>query len=175
MKSILTVENTIEQVIQTEIKELVYYKGAPYVKFLLLSIAVEFLGACMDKHDFQDHQQSLIRFNKALKKLFPKKYHKYAKKDSDINLFKDLRSGMIHKLSPLTQRIKLTERRHLKKGQDINMKEDNNGNLFIVLEDFYDDIDNACEKLKRINKAGSLPTKKMEQDYIMVSKNILKK
>jgi hypothetical protein len=103
----LTVEDTINQVIQKEMKELVYFQGAPYVKFVLLSVAVEFLGACLDSHEFHDEKQSQERFNNALK-LFPKKYHKFAKKDSKINLFKELRCGMIHKLSPLSSVIRLT-------------------------------------------------------------------
>ena len=119
----------------------------------------------MDKHDFEDNSQSHDRFNKSLNELFPKKYHRYAKKDSTINLFQELRCGMIHKLSPLSSRIRLTERKHLQAGQEINMTEIND-ELYLVLEDIYEDLHNACEKLKKLNINKKLPTKKMEKPYL---------
>ncbi|HRN41379.1 MAG TPA: hypothetical protein PK649_04800 [Vicingus sp.] len=167
MKSILNVENTIQTVIQGEIKELINFNGAPFIKFQLIVTAIEFLGACMDQHEFSKNEESESRFNNAIIKLFPKKYHKYAKKDTEINLFRDLRCGMIHKLCPLTTKIRLTERRHLQENANINSSEIK-GDLYLVLEDFYEDLDAACEKLKTRNRKNKLPTKKMEQPYITV-------
>ncbi len=167
MKTTLTVENSINTIIQGEIKELINFKGAPFIKFQLIVTAIEFLGACMDQHDFTKNEKSEERFNKAITELFPKKYHKYAKKNTEIDLFRDLRCGMIHKLSPLTTKIRLTERHHLQPGQDVNATEINN-DLYLVLEDFYTDLFDACEKLKKLNFSKKLPTKKMELPYIDV-------
>jgi len=169
MTTKLTITDTINTVIQGEIKELIEYNGAPFIKFQLIVTAIEFLGACLDNHKFEDNEKSEIRFNKALVKLFPKPYKKYSKKDSEISLYKQLRCGMIHKLRPLSSKIRLTERRHLNKGQEVHMTEIDN-DLFLVLEDFYADLYKACDELKKMDKNGKLPTKKMEQEYITVHK-----
>ena len=165
----LTVTDTINTVIQGEIKELIEYNGAPFIKFQLIVTAIEFLGACLDNHKFEDNEKSEIRFNKALVKLFPTSYKKYSKKDSEISLYKQLRCGMIHKLRPLSSKIRLTERRHLNKDKKVHMTEIDN-DLYLVLEDFYDDLYNACEKLKELDEKRKLPTKKMGQEYITVHK-----
>lgn len=170
MKTVYSVEAAVRQIIQTEIKELVEYNGAPYIKFLLLSVAIEFLGACMDSHAFEDDRQSKDRFNKALKKLFPKKYHKYSKKGAKINLFRDFRCGMIHKLRP-SNGVRFSERKYHNPGVNEHLLE-KDGRLLLVLEDFYDDLDIACENLKKLARENKLPTKKLEEEYIRVTETI---
>ncbi|NWL03596.1 hypothetical protein DM790_22480 [Flavobacterium collinsii] len=165
MKDILTVKNTIEKIIQGEIKEIIQFEKAPFIKFQLLSTSLEFLGACMDNKEFYAKKSSEERFNKALIKLMPKKYHKYAKNDSAISLYSILRCGMIHKLRPLNDTILLSERKNIE--GDINMTEINN-QLIIILEDFYDDINQACENLKKLYETKKLPNKKLEENYIEV-------
>lgn len=161
----LSVEDTVRKIIQGEIKTIIAYEGAPFIKFQLICTAIEFLGACMDQHNFVDPKQSEDRFNDALRELFPKNYHKYAKKDSTISLFRELRCGMVHKLSPCSSKVRLTERKHVSPGQTVHVVE-SEGDLYLVLEDFYQDLDKACERLITMHNAGKLPTKKMEQGYI---------
>jgi len=164
-RTILSVDHTLTQVIQGEIGQLVAFDGAPYIKFQLLATSIEFLGACMDNHDFEDNKHSEARFNKALIKLFPKKYHKYAKKNSEPSLYVGLRCGMLHRFKPIGQ-ILLTERRHVG-DEDKHMKEFD-GILYLVLEDLFDDIHRACEGLREMSRKGKLPNQKIGQDYLAV-------
>lgn len=168
MKIKLNVEETINNVILGEIKQLIEFKEAPFIKFQLIVTSIEFLGACLDQHDFADNSHSEERFNTCLNKLFPKVYKKYAKNDSSISLYKELRCGMIHKLKPLSSKVRLTERRHIK-NQKVHMEE-SNGDLYIVLEDFFDDLVRACNKLKELSSKKKLPTQKMKQGYIIIEK-----
>ena len=168
MKYILSVKDTIELIIQGEIKDLVEYSKAPFIKFQILSTALEFLGACMDNKDFAEERVSEERFNKAITKLMPKKYHKYAKKDASINLYSILRCGMIHKLKPLNDKVILTERKNVVKDKKLNMTENDNKQLIVVLEDFYEDIYTACENLKKLYEIKKLPNNKLAEKYIEV-------
>lgn len=145
-RTVLDVTKTINAVIQGEIRELIEFEKAAYIKFQLIVTSIEFLGACLDKLPFEDNKQSEKRFNKALKNLFPKQYHKYAKASASPNLYQGLRCGMLHKFKP-SGPILLTERRHLKNNENLHMTEVD-GILYLVLEDFYDDLFKACEDLK---------------------------
>jgi hypothetical protein len=164
----MTVQETINSVIQGEVKELIKYQGAPFIKFQLIVTSIEFLGACLDQHDFETKDHSEQRFNAAISKLFPKKYHKYAKSNSSINLYRDLRCGMIHKLRPLGTAIGLAS----KQNSPCKHLEIKNETLILVLEDFYEDLYAACESLKKKNLSKKLPTKKMEGKYLSIHNNI---
>lgn len=137
---ILSALQAVEATIQDELKSLIEYQKAPYIKFVLIATSIEFLGACLDKKDWiPKKSQSEIRFNVALKKLFPKAYHKYANSKASIYLYKDFRCGMVHKLNQ-SRNIRLTERRHEKAG----------------------------EKLKILYQKKKLPNRKLEDDYIHI-------
>lgn len=164
---ILSALKAVEATIQDELKSLIDYPKAPYIKFILIATSIEFLGACLDQKEWKPKtSEAENRFNNSLKKLFPKEYHKYAKKDAPISLYEDFRCGMVHKLNQ-SRNIRLTERRHEKDNDKLHLKEIDN-QLVLVLEDFYEDLYKACEKLKILYYKKKLPNRKLEDDYIYI-------
>ena len=174
-KSTLTIISTIQTVIINEIGGLIYFDGksnkdvfeqkSPYIKFLPIISSIEFLGACYDELPFDTtrlDKEDIVerRFNAALKNLFDKKYLPYTKSDSEFYLYKKLRCKMIHQLRPgegifFTTRFESVQDKtgHLNKAEI---------GLILVLEDFYDDLKKAAEKLisqyqnnKITNKKGN--------------------
>lgn len=97
----LNVSETINAILINEFKSIIFnHEGVAYSKFLLLAVGIEYLGACLDNFPFNKPKESEKRFNRALKKLFDKKYHKYAKKSARIYLFEDFRCGFVHQFRP---------------------------------------------------------------------------
>lgn len=165
----LTLISSIEAIILTELKNIIYrYKGSPYIKFLLLVNSVEFLGSCLDEHEITKTKESEERFNKALKKLFDKKYHKYANKNSNPYFFSDLRCGMIHQLRPLNH-IAFTTREESEEDGNEHLKSNSDGHFILVLEDFYDDLEKATNKLIRDMKSGKITHKKGEKGFLDIT------
>lgn len=162
--------NIIEEVILREIKEIVYSKDcktAPYVKFIVIATAIEFLGACGDPHEFNTDQQSENRFNNGLK-YFPKKYIPFSKKDSKVYLYEDFRCHMIHQLRPSTK-ISLTERGRGYTHLDENIE---SGKTILILEDLYDDLEKAAKKFIKKSQTGKVANnKKINDDYVIISNN----
>ena len=164
---VLSALQAVKATIQDELKSLIDYPKAPYIKFVLIATSIEFLGACMDQKDWiPKKSQSENRFNNAIKKLFPKQYHKYANKGATINLFRDFRCGMIHKLNQESN-IRLTERRHESDNERLHLKIVDN-QLVLVLEDFYEDLNRACNELEKLYKNNKIPNRKLEDDYIHI-------
>lgn len=159
----------IKDVILREIKTIVYSpecKSAPYVKFVLIATGIEFLGACGDPHPYNKEKEGEDRFNAALNKYFNKKYQKYAKKGSAINLYEDFRCGMIHQLRP-THLINLTERG---KGHNHLDETTNPTKLHLVLEDFYDDLESAAlDLLKKIEQGKVSNVQKNKADFLEIN------
>jgi hypothetical protein len=151
----LTSKNIIEEVILREIKSIIYSKdcaSAPYSKSILIATAIEFLGACADTFEFATEKISEDRFNKGLS-YFNKKYHKYAKANSDIYLYRDFRCGLVHQLRP-TSKISLSERG---KG-DKNLEQTKDSpKLILVLEDLYDDLEKAANSFLKSANQGKIP------------------
>ncbi len=166
--TILNIGHTIHAIILTEIKTIIYSadtKAAPYVKFVLIANTIEFLGSILDPHPFLQNGESENRFNAALIKYFPKKYSSFAKAGSDVYLYQDFRCGMIHQLRP-SPKIILSERH---KG-DIHLGFNKEGTKrFLVLEDFYDDLEKAAKACISSIQKGKIPDKpKSEIPYLMV-------
>ncbi len=169
--TILKIGDTIEAIILTEIKTIVYSadtKSAPYVKFVLIANSIEFLGSILDPHPFLQNGESENRFNAALINYFPKKYSSLAKAGSGIYLYEDFRCGMIHQLRPSTKII-LSERHkgnvHLSFNKERTKR-------YLVLEDFYDDLEKAAKACIKSIKDGKIPDKpKSEITYLMVRGN----
>lgn len=163
----LTVADTVRRVIQEEMKLIIEQPGAPYTKFILIATAIEFLGACMDKHDFTASSHSRDRFANALKGLFPKAYHKHAMKGSKIDLFKVFRCGMVHQFCPTDNSIWLTTKQGVEDG--IEHMDESTGRLVLILEDLYVDLSAACEKLIQRFEKGDLPRNKSDQQFLQIT------
>lgn len=163
MPIVIDAKQFLNEVILREMKTIIFSnecKSAPYVKFVLVATGIEFLGACVDSHDFSKEREGEDRFNYALSAFFGKKYHKYSKKDSTINLYKDFRCGMIHQLRP-SAKINLTER---DKNQE-HLKETTNPiKLNLVLEDFYDDLEKAAKKILKMIEQGKVSNVEKNQN-----------
>lgn len=166
-EKILTVSECVRLFI-SDLHEVIYeHPGSKMIKFIYLAVGIEYLGACLDGHDFLKEGESENRFNKALKKLFPNKYHLFAKADAKINLFKQFRCAFVHQLRP-GQGIAVTHRDESKEQGTTHLKKTSEGMLILVLEDFFDDFERACKELIRLDQLGKLPTKKLKQNYLRV-------
>lgn len=165
----LTVRESIEAIFLRELKSLIYnHKDSAYIKFINLAIGIEYLGACLDNHDFLKEGVSQERFDCALKKLFPNKYLKFSKSDNEFYLYQNFRCSFVHQLRP-GKNVVVTHREESKIEGTTHLICTNSGYLVLVLEDFFDDFESACKKLFALEKNGKLPTKKMSQGYIKVT------
>lgn len=167
-KESISVIKTIETVFLEELKEIVYFDKAPYIKFLLIIQGIEYLGACLDELPFTSEKRSEERFNKALKKLFDKIYHKYANKNAKVYFYQDLRCGMIHQFRVNQKKITFTTR---KDANDIflHLEKDQEGRIVFILEDFYEDFAKACQKTILLFKNKKLTNKKGEEEFITIT------
>lgn len=174
-KITLEVIDFIQKVIINEIGCLIYPNGnsgkeiqeqvSPFIKFLPIISSIEFLGACYDESPFIEERHSEKRFNVALKNLFKEKYLPFSKAENKFYFYEKLRCTMVHQLRP-AKGIMFTTRFESKEDKTKHLKEDENGNLILVLEDFYDDLRESSEKIisKFINK--EITNKKGEEAFI---------
>lgn len=166
MTQTLTIEQMIRFSIQEELREIIEFERAPYLKFVLMVTAIEFLGACMDDFGFTTKGHSQDRFDTALSKLFRKGYHKYAKKGASIYLYEVLRCGMVHKLSPKDPTVLLTTNNPVvQEHKHMDLVE---GSLVLVLEDFYTDLVEASEKLIKRFEKKKITNKKFVAPFLDV-------
>lgn len=184
-KIVLSIIDTLKSIVIGQIGDLVYPEGkkspdifnqpAAYIKFLPITACIEFMGACYDELPFETSRvdkQSIVetRFNKALKNLFSKEYHPYSKADNTYYFYMRLRNSMIHQLRP-SGGIVFTTRKEAKEDKTQHLKISSIGEqsfLVLVLEDFYDDLKKAAEKLIREYETGKLTNKKGESAFISV-------
>jgi len=152
----------IDHVLVTEIYRIqqCYEWKHAYLSFGLISQGIEFLGACIDKREFNTNQKgaSSARFNMALKKFFGARYHPFAINSCDFSLYRNLRYGLLHIVIPTT-RLALGERsnvrsqqQHLQKYQDENGQE----RQLLIAEDFYEDFKKACNEVMEIIKTKNI-------------------
>lgn len=142
----------IRQVLIDELQDIVVKH--PYLAFLLICAGIEFLGKCIDNNqqkwdwDFK-YQQKNPPFDKAIKKLFSKKYQKALAK---YKLRDQLRNGLTHILAPKSK-IGLTQIKHDKNGEITinNHPFEQDGKLILVIEYFYIDFVDACKKVLSMN------------------------
>ncbi|MHB1756772.1 MAG: hypothetical protein ACYCT9_04575 [Leptospirillum sp.] len=156
----MTLEDFIKNTIIDELGIMVNTPGLKYLSFGAMSSAIEFLGACLDTEDFHKPKQSERRFKKAINELNSfGRYRGSIGPGSGIDLYAELRSGMIHALLPQS-RVELTERadpngggKHLK---ELNLKDrSTNPRLLLVCEDLYDDISTAAIEVIQELKSGN--------------------
>jgi len=169
---IYTAEDSVNALLLGELKSLIYeHKGSAFIKFVNITISIEYLGACLDNHDFLEEGHSKERFDAAIIKLFNKKYHPYAKSDNKYYLYEQFRCPFTHQLRP-GKNIVVTHREESKKEGTTHLEQTKCGELVLVLEDFYDDLESACKTLIKLGEKGKLPSIKMQQGHIkLVSLN----
>ena len=162
----LTTGEVVREIFLKEMKSVVYdHKGSAYIKFINLAVGIEYLGACLDTHEFTKKNESENRFNSALKKLFPKKYKPFSNSNHKFYLFECFRCPFVHQLRP-GKNVVVTHREESKKERTTHLKTSGNGHFVLVLEDFFDDFERACQKLFDLEKKGKLPSLKMKKDYL---------
>lgn len=164
----LTTKESVRIFFLNEMRSVVYdHQGSAFIKFINLAVGIEYLGACMDSHKFTKEKESKERFNRALYKLFPNKYRHLSKSSHKFYLYESFRCPFVHQLRP-GKDVVVTHREEAKKEGTTHLETTENGLLVLVLEDFFDDFEKACNKLFDLECKGKLPTKKMKEDYIRV-------
>lgn len=164
----LTLTKTIRAILINEVKSVIYeHKGSPFIKFATIALAIEYIGACLDDFPFEDDKQSKKRFNKGLK-LLGKKYKPFSKESSNVYFYKDFRCAFVHQLRP-EKNIELTHRIEAKVEGTRHLVPLKSGSLVLVLEDFYDDLEKACNKLIRLFDEGKITNRKKDIVYLKIT------
>ncbi|GAB3233884.1 hypothetical protein J0A67_20725 [Algoriphagus aestuariicola] len=160
----------IRSVFLSEMCELVSYKEAPYIKFLILIQGIEFLGACQDSKPFDSEERGLSkkRFRQGML-LLGKKYQGFLDDESEISFYRDFRCPMIHQFKHNQSKITLATRDGVN-DQELHLKKNEKGQMYIVLEDFYADIEQAAFNLIRKIEAGEYTLEKLSEPYLTVQK-----
>jgi len=127
---------------QTLIKEIgvIVEEGHDYIGFILIAIGIEFLGKCNDCKLKTWHSSKSDHFIKGIK-LMPKNYHCYGKKLKNL-----LRNGMAHSFAP-KPKLGLPKLGLSSKKWGLSNLEEKDGQLILVIEDFYNDFKKACKKV----------------------------
>lgn len=149
----MTYEEFIDEVIQEQLEKLIMTDGYHYMGFMLMVIAIEFLGIFLEQSDIEEKGKSEGRFNKGLRFLGIR-YTNYANKRNPHYLYRHLRGGLVHQFRPLTS-VSLTNR---KEAKELGIKHleiyATPKILVLVAEDMYEDIQTAFNKLKSSKRKG---------------------
>lgn len=167
-RRILSTKETIEAIILRELPAIIDCKGAPYIKFLLFSPIIEFLGACLDSERFTKEGLSETRFNKGME-LLPTKYKGFKNTGSGHYMYEGFRCNMVHRLVP--HGFTFTTRDEARDHKNVHLKEDvlNEGKVVLVLEDFAEDIQKGAKKLLKMYDQGKAPKAKGDEPMIKVT------
>lgn len=151
--------------------------GAGYLAFSLIAQAIELMGAFLDEDEIHASRTGISpdRFARGIDEVFKSinpAYARYNKADSPFYLYDHLRCGMAHVLRPKT-RVILTGRadarelgfKHL---QEITLEGYSETQLVLVIEDFHNDLVDACRRVK--NKIVKKTHLKLKQGYITVTR-----
>lgn len=155
----MTLEEFINNTVIDEIGIMVSTPRLKYLSFIVMSAAIEFLGACLDNQSFHTSSRSQIRFEKAINEIPAlSKYRGFLGKGSGINLYTELRCGLIHAALPQSG-IELTEWADVVCGQKhmeiISLdNRSTNPRLILVCEDLYDDIHKAAGEVLQMLNSG---------------------
>ena len=157
----MTLETFIQTTIIDEIKIMVGTPRLQYLSFIVMSSAIEFLGACLDTKDFHIDHRSRMRFELAIKSLgaFSRYSSFISGGGSGYDLFAELRCGMVHAALPKSK-VELIQRAEINSGikhlQEANLQRTTNPKrLILVCEDLCNDIHAAS-----IEVIGELKTGK---------------
>lgn len=153
------------------------YHQAPYAKFLLLAPILEFIGAFYDDEPFSSRKKGIgkQRTEVAVKRHLPKYL--------GIELYRNYRCGMLHRLSPagnldlITTRDIKSEKRYLKKSHLAGITIEGHQLRIIVLEELFKDLMKANRDiqatkneilLNRMDDKSSLKLRELEGEYLRV-------
>ena len=146
--------------------DLVFYPNAAYSKFLILIQGIEFLGACQDAKPFNSEESGLSkkRFRKGMV-LLGKKYSRFLDDVDEISFYRDFRCPMVHQFKHNQKLITLATKWGVNH-QDLHLKRNENGQLYIVFEDFYEDIRAAAMLLIDQIEEGKYTVDKLSEPYL---------
>ncbi|TSA32634.1 MAG: hypothetical protein D4R64_15645 [Porphyromonadaceae bacterium] len=138
----IRIKDQIREVILTDFAGIMKTPGSTIGKFILIAVGIEFLGACLDRQHIKATARSEKRFNSAIVKLFPKKYHHFVKKESVPNLYFDFRCPIIHHFKH-GQSLFLCSAEDALDGKEKHLSYHPDGSLILVVEEFYRDLVSA--------------------------------
>lgn len=158
----------IRAVYLQEMDDLVSVPEAAYSKFLILIQGIEFLGACQDEKPFDSEEKGLSkkRFRKGML-LLGKKYSRFLDDVDEISFYRDFRCPMIHQFKHNQKLITLATNWGVD-NQDLHLKKNENGQLYIVFEEFYKDIREAAILLIDQIEAGEYKVEKLSEPYLTI-------
>lgn len=165
------VDNFIRIVLLDNLRKMVYDAHLAYLAVGNIAVGIEFLGACVDEHNFVVEHQSKKRFAAGIDQFMAKvhpKYKTYNQESSPFFLYRQLRCGMAHLIRP-QGKVAFTTRTEAddegSKHLEIHASEDK---LILVVEDFYDDFAAGCELLRK--KLPKMTHSKLKEVFIPVWK-----
>jgi hypothetical protein len=151
----MTVKQFIQGVLVGEIRDIQQNGRHHYLSFGLIAQGIEFLGACLDDHEFSVESKSRKRFEKAIKELFPSEYREFLTgKGQPFDLYEHLRCGLLHIMLPNTD-VELIQNDEVEKfAEHLTVaRVRNRDRLILVSQVLYTDFKNACEEVvKRIDE-----------------------
>ena len=162
----MNVKEFITQVFLNEYKRLIYEHEFHYISFSLIALGIEFLGACIDEHDFGQRGRSEKRFRRALTELFPSEYQRFNRRNDRYDLYDNLRNGFAHQFRPGSM-VGLTHRAESAQYGTEHLQTDN-GQLILISEDLYEDFETACEKVIRRINSHSIEHPKVYSSFLSV-------
>lgn len=152
METNKSLQDFIDEFIVEGIKPIVDKK--PYLAFILLSSAIEFLGKCLNKtNDWQQNGKSREDFCNAIKTFSSlQKYDVAFANENERNqcdlkercLYRVLRCAMVHALQPRPEIILEADRNNLAKNT-------------IGCKELYEDVVKACEDVKNMSLNKTIP------------------
>jgi hypothetical protein len=162
------IEWFINTVLLGDLKAMICNCSLHYLGFGTVACGTEFLGACMDDKPFDQQGLSRQRFETAITMLFDCRYHQYASKGSEFDLYRHLRCGMAHIMRP-QGKIAFTSHAEsvLDKTQHLEVHTEL-GKLILISESFYFDFADACRKLKQDMSANRY-SKKLTDEYLPIA------
>jgi hypothetical protein len=164
----MKVKEFIQSVLVKEIKDIQQEEGHHYLSFGLIAQGIEFLGACIDNHEFFVEGQSRNRFEKAIRDLFPADYHGYLSgKGNPFDLYENLRCGLLHVILPNAD-VELIQENEIKKfGDHLEIAQiRKRKRLILVSQRLFSDFENACgEVTERIDK-GTISHNKVYDEFM---------
>jgi hypothetical protein len=135
----------VRRIIIGELGEVMKVPGALYVKFTMMAMCIEYLGACLDRQHLKATGRSEKRFAMAIRQLFPPRYHHYVKEGAQPDLYTDFRCALMHRFA-VGPEIQLTTRDEVKTSGYKHLNLNTGGQVVLVLEDLYDDLVLAAGK-----------------------------
>jgi len=142
--------NFIQKVLIETFKEIQHNEGHRDISFSLICQGIEFLGACLDSEPFSAKGLRAPRFRRAIYDLFPTSYHPFNQgSGKPFDLYENLRCSLFKIILP-ESRLELIRRceeaeldaHHLQTKEIRGIPR-----LVLVLEDLFDDYENACREI----------------------------